>query len=309
MLKPSNPRSVVAVLASGCTVVLGASALALPNFSDWAVPVNIEALPESATSVNTPVVDGCVSLSRDGLTLFFNSNRTGNQDIYVASRSNNGAGFGTPARLPAPINTTADEFCPTIDLGNRLYFSRTGSGDPGDLYVSHEGPAGWSEPSSLGAGINTPLMEESATFYEDDQGNRVMLFSRRQASGAGGAIFASVEGGAATPIGGGPDSPASDNRPSITHDGRTLFFDSTRSGGLGGPDLWVASRSSTAEDFGAASHLRSLSSPSLEARPSVSWDGSELLFSSNRAGSESAAPDIWRTSREKVNSGPKTIVF
>lgn len=150
MLKLSNPRSVVAVLASGCSIVLGASALALPNFSDWAVPVNIEVLPGSSTSVNTPAVDGCVSLSRDGLTLYFNSNRAGNQDIYVAGRPDNDAGFGTPARLPAPINTAADEFCPTIDLGNRLYFSRTGSGDPGDLYVSHEGPAGWSEASATG---------------------------------------------------------------------------------------------------------------------------------------------------------------
>lgn len=309
MTKLSNARIASTVLVIGGTALYGAAALALPGFTDWATPAGIEALPGSAGSVNTPAVDGCVSLSRDGLTLFFNSNRAGSQDIYMAQRNDTESGFGAPVPMPAPINTAADEFCPTITLGNRLYFSRAGGGDPGDLYVSHEGPDGWSEPASLGADINSTLMDESATFYEDEQGNPVMLFSRRLASGAGGAIFVSVAGGPATPISGGPDSPASDNRPSITHDGLTLYFDSTRSGTLGGPDLWVAQRASTAQEFGPASHLSALSSPGLDLRPSISWNGSELLFSSNRAGSESAAPDIWRTSREKAPNGPKTVTF
>lgn len=309
MSKFSNPRVAVTVLAIGCTGLFGVAALAMPNFTNWVAPTSIEALPGSAGSVNTPAVDGCVSLSRDGLTLFFNSNRAGNQDIYKASRPDKERGFGAPVRLPAPINTAADEFCPTIELGNLLYFSRAGGGDPGDLYVSHEGLGGWGEPASLGAGINSPLMDESVTSFEDDQGRRVMLFSRRQASGAGGAIFASVGGGSASPIGGGPDSTASDNRPGISHDGLTLFFDSTRSGGLGGPDLWVATRASTADEFGAARHLEAQSSPGFDARPSMSWDGSELYFSSNRSGSESAAPDIWRTDRDKSRGGPKVITF
>jgi hypothetical protein len=238
-------RTAASLLVVGTVGLFATAALALPNFTAWDEPVSIEALPASASAINTPAVDGCVSLSRDGLHLFFNSNRGGNQDIYVASREGMGLGFGPPVRLPAPVNTTADEFCPTSDHGNRLYFSRNRVGDPGDLYVSHEGPEGWSEPESLGDNINSSLMEESAAFYEDEQGSQVMLFSRRQANGAGGNIFASLEGGPAVPIGGGPDSAASDNRPSITHDGLTIFFDSTRSGGLGGPDLWMASRGST----------------------------------------------------------------
>jgi WD40-like Beta Propeller Repeat len=308
MSKLLEPRFAAAVVALGSVGLFGAAALALPNFTDWSSPASIESLPGSAGSLNTPAVDGCVSLSRDGLVMFFNSNRAGNQDIYMARRADTGAGFGTPARLPEPINSAADEFCPTVALGNRLYFSRASEGDPGDLFVSHEGPDGWSEPTPLGAEINSPLMEESATFFEDEQGNPVMLFSRRQASGAGGTIFGSISGQSPVPIAGGPDSLASDNRPGITHDGLSLYFDSTRPGGLGGPDLWVATRASTADEFGPASHLRALSSPGLDARPSISWDGSELFFSSNRTGSESAAPDIWQVSRSK-KSGPKTVTF
>lgn len=304
----SNLRRAVSGLTLASALACGTIALALPRFGEWSPPVSAETLPQSATSLNTPAVDGCVSLSRDGLQLFFNSNRAGNQDIYVASRDDRDLGFGAPVRLPAPINTAADEFCPTSGLGNRLTFTRAGA-DPGDLYVSHEGPGGWSEPEPLGAAINSSLMEESASFFEDEAGNQVMLFSRRQANGAGGTIMASVEGGPATALTGGPDSTASDNRPSVTHDGLTLFFDSTRSGTLGGPDLWVATRSSTADAFGPATHLITLSSPGFDARPSISWDGQELLFSSNRTGSESAAPDIWWTGRGKAPSGPKIITF
>lgn len=314
MAKFSTQRFAVAVLAFGCTGLYGAAALALPKFTDWSVPQNIETLPESGSSVNTPATDGCVSLSRDGLSLYYNSNRTGNQDIYVAYRSDKESGFGNPERLPFPINTGADEFCPTSDHGNLLYFSRASSGDPGDLYVSQEGPRGWIDPESLGDEINSPLMDEAATFYEDERGIRVMLFSRRQANGTGGNIFVSIEGSPAMPIGGGPDSSASDNRPSITHDGLTLFFDSTRGGGLGGPDIWVATRGSTTDLFGAASNLQTLNSGGFDARPSVSWDGTELFFSSIRAGNNSAAgvpplPDIWRASRKKAKGGPKTVTM
>lgn len=291
------------------TALCAGAALAMPGFDEWSQPAPIEALPGSAGSLNTPAIDGCVSLSRDGLTLFFNSNRAGNQDIYMSERADTDQGFGTPQRLPEPINTAADEFCPTSGQGNRLYFSRARPGDPGDLYVSHGGQDGWAEPEALDASINSPLLDESATFYEDGSGRQVMLFSRRPASGAGGTIFASVDGGPASPLSGGPDSPASDNRPGVTHDGLTLFFDSTRPGGLGGPDLWVATRPDTSVDFGPASHLGALSSPGFDARPSISWDGTELLFSSNRPGSESAAPDIWRASRNKARGGPKVVEF
>jgi Tol biopolymer transport system component len=61
--------------------------------------------------------------------------------------------------------------------------------------------------------------------------------------------------------------------------------------------------------FGPAKHLSSLNSPAFDARPGISWDGRELIFSSNRSGSESAAPDIWITSREKSRGGPKIITF
>jgi Tol biopolymer transport system component len=293
-------RNVYIYAATAATIAF-ASAAAAKNWDDWSTPVNLESLPGSSAAVNTPAVDGCASHSQDGLSIVFNSNRGGNQDLYIATRSSTSAGFGTPERLPAPVNTSANEACPTIANGHRLYFSSDRDDPAYDMYVSKLGQNGWSEPENLGSNVNTAgWLDEAAAFYEDG-GDQVMLFSSRQAGGSGdGNIYQSVNGGPKSLVAGGANSSASDNRPSVTRDGLTIFFDSTRSGGLGGPDLYYATRSSTSEPFGPAIHLVGLSASGFDARATISKDGSFLTFSSGRPGAESAAPDIFYTTRDKI---------
>ena len=279
-----------------------AAPLSAKNWDDWNAPLNIETLPGSSGALNTPAVDGCASLSPDGLTITFNSDRTGNHDIYTATRSSTSAGFGNPVRLPEPVNTSSIDSCPTIASGHRLYFTSFRDGGGGDLYVSRLGKDGWSAPERLGPNINTENMqEETADFYEDDQGREVMVFTRRPSVGPG-KIYQSVDGGPATLVQGGPHSSAADHRASVTRDGLEIFWDSTRSGTLGGADIYYATRSNTSEPFGTAVHLPELSSPALDLRPFISKDGSFLTFSSNQAGSESPAPDIWIATREKLTA-------
>jgi hypothetical protein len=268
----------------------------MPSFGDWSARADIESLPGSSPDVNSPSIDGCASISPDGLTLAFNSFRSGNQQIWIATRTNRSEGFGDPVMLPSPINTSEQEFCPTITRGHRLYFSRsTGVPGTGDLFVSQLGPKGWSEPENLGPAINTPgAVEESASFYEDDQGRQVMVFSRRP-NGAfvepDGQIYESVGGAPATLVAGGPHSSGSDNRPSVTHDGKEIFWDSQRAGSRG-PDIWYARRSNISEPFGSAIHLSQLSSEANDTRPFISWNGEMLIIS--------AANDMWFATRERV---------
>ena len=291
----------VYIYATTAAAIAFAGAAAAKNWDDWSTPVNLESLPNSSAAVNSPAVDGCASHSQDGLSIVFNSNRGGNQDLYIATRSNTSEGFGTPERLPAPVNTSANEACPTVANGHRLYFSSDREDPAYDMYVSKRGPNGWSEPENLGPNINTPgWLDEAAAFYEDG-GDQVMLFSSRQAGGSGdGNIYQSVNGGPKSLVAGGVNSSASDNRPSVTRDGLAIFFDSTRSGTLGGPDIYYATRSSTSEPFGPAIHLVGLSSSGFDARATISKDGSFLTFSSARPGAESAAPDIFYTTRDKI---------
>jgi Tol biopolymer transport system component len=282
--------------AAGLCALTAVAAVAMPAFGDWSPRMDIQSLPSSSTELNSPSIDGCTSISPDGLTLAFNSFRSLNQEIWLATRPNTSVGFGDPVKLPAPVNTTAQEFCPVITRGGKLYFSSSRNGEPGDIYVSKLGPHGWSDPQRLGPNINTPgTVEEAPTFYEDDEGREVMLFSRRSPAaftGAGGKIYQSVGGAPATLVAGGPNGVSSggDNRPSVTHDGRTIFWDSFRTGSLGGPDIWYATRSNTSEPWGQAIQLSQLNSEANDTRPYVSWDGHTLIIS--------AANDIWFSTRE-----------
>src|SRR5688500_15554563 len=104
-------RNVYIYAATAAAIAFPGTAAA-KNWDDWATPVNLESLPGSSAAVNTPAVDGCASHSQDGLSIVFNSNRGGNQDLYIATRSSTSEGFGTPERLPAPVNTSANEACP-----------------------------------------------------------------------------------------------------------------------------------------------------------------------------------------------------
>jgi WD40-like Beta Propeller Repeat len=294
-IKFRRPRPARCFLAAAAGL-MATAAIAMPVFGDWSAVASIESLPGSSTEVNGDSIDGCASLSPDGLTLAFNSFRSLNQEIWIATRSNTSEGFGDPVMLPAPINTPAQEFCPTIARGHRLYFSRSQGGPgTGDIFVSKLGPKGWSEPEKLGPAINSPdTAEESPSFYEDDEGREVMVFSRRPNGafvGPGGQIFQSVGGAPATLVQGGPHSSSSDNRPSVTHDGRTIFWESLRTGTLGGPDIWYATRSSTSQPFGEAVHLSEVSTSVGDTRPFISWDGKMLIISANS--------DIWFASRDK----------
>ena len=296
MLK-SNRRNIAPAI--GSSLLTATAAVAMPAFGDWAAPQSIEALPDSSANLNSPAVDGCASLSPDGLTLAFNSNRTGNFDIYFAKRASTSEGFGEPERLPAPVNGPSTENCPTILRGKQMIFTSTRDDAAGDLYLTRLGPKGWAEPQRFASNINQPgIQEESATVYEDDQGRQVMIWSRRNGANPGD-IFQSIDGGPATLVQGGVNSSAADNRPSVTHDGKTIFWDSSRGGDdPANPDLWYATRSSTSDTWGTAQRLDSLNAAGVfDARPFVSWDGTMLTFSSTRPGGTSPAPDMYFTTR------------
>jgi hypothetical protein len=283
---------------AGVIALVGASAVCAADWENWSAPANLETLPGSSSALNTPAIDGCASTSPDGLKIVFNSNRAGTHDIYMATRSSTSDGFGAPVRLPAPVNSdTFTESCPTL-VGDRLYFSSTRDDAAGDIVVSTLGSNGWSTPENLGPRINRAgWIDESAAFYRDGNGRNVIVFSSRQPHDNGGKIYESANGEPRHLVRGGPNSSAQDNRPSITADGLTIFFDSTRYGSLGGPDIYYATRARTSDPFGPAVHLSQLSSPAFDARAFINGSGSFITFSSNRPGSESPAPDIWIATR------------
>ncbi len=85
------------------------------------------------------------------------------------------------------------------------------------------------------------------------------------------------------------NSTSQDYNPTLSSDGLTLFFDSTRSGS----HIWVATRSSTVASFGTPSLVATVNSNAADVQPFITADGQELWFTSNRAGGLGAY-DIYR---------------
>ena len=81
---------------------------------------------DSARYINTKYWESHGSLSKDGNTLYFTSNRKGGfggLDIYTSEKQENGS-WGEPLNLGETINSRYNEETPFItDNGELLYFS------------------------------------------------------------------------------------------------------------------------------------------------------------------------------------------
>jgi outer membrane protein OmpA-like peptidoglycan-associated protein/Tol biopolymer transport system component len=138
--------------------------------------------------INSPDWDSQPTLSADGRTLYFASDRpggAGGTDIYVTRRTT--TGWTTPVNLGAPINTPEDDMAPTIAPdGKILFFSSKGHGGLGgfDIFAARGGNqlgVNWSSVENLGAPINSPSDEyffvsipnsKTSYFCSDRAGNQ-----------------------------------------------------------------------------------------------------------------------------------------
>jgi hypothetical protein len=80
------------------------------------------------------------------------------------------------------------------------------------------------------------------------------------------------------------NTPSRDSDPAITADGRELFFSSSRQGGLGGDDIYLATRASPTAPWEAPTLLANLASPMADLSVEITGDGQTLWFQSQRSG-------------------------
>jgi Tol biopolymer transport system component len=92
-----------------------------------------------------------------------------------------------------------------------------------------------------------------------------------------------------------------DRGPAISKDGLSLYFTSTRPGGVGGEDIYVSQRQTSDDEWGPPVNLGPIINTSLnEMVPAFSRDGHLLFFSSNRLGGFGGL-DIWVSRREDTH--------
>lgn len=326
------------ILVTGGRVLLGGVALALllvmplpaqdtgPRFSAWgaAVPVG----PPITTAANW---EGCPFISKDGLDLVFRKEvylPTWSFDIFMSHRDSADRPWGEPVSLGSQINRAAsNELCSFVTIdGHWLYFVSSRPDDPSgvrsyggnDIFVAHrkdkDDPAGWDTPVNLGPYVNTSANETGPSIFEDEASGRVVMYFTRVVSGKNKIFQTELldrdNPGPATLVPGLNVEGASDWHAFIRRkDGLEVIFASNR-GGLPNSDLFVSTRATTSSPWSTPVNLGPLvNSPARqEGRPSISWDGTELYFWTDREWYQPGGywnMDVYRATRTKVTGKDK----
>ena len=263
--------------------------------------------------VNTSSIDAGPSISADGLSLYFSSDRTGGyggQDLWITTRETINDPWSEPVNLGPTVNSSASEAHPDISAnGRELYFRSPKPGGFGghDLWVTTRATVSdpWEPPVNLGSPVNTSFRDSIPNISADGLS---LFFASNRPGGYGGydiwmTTRETKDDPWTTPVNLGPTVNSSywEEEPCISADGLALFFCSERPPGeyLSG-DIWVATRPTTNDEWGEPVNLGpNVNTSYVDTAPDISADGSILYFHSDRAGG-SDERDLWQVSIEPV---------
>jgi Tol biopolymer transport system component len=155
----------------------------------WTPPV----APPFAASA--PVLEADPYFTPDGRQLYFISSRGAapdnveDLDIWVVDRASDGS-WGSPRRLPPPVNSSGSELLPRLDAQGRLVFGsdRAGGHGQSDIYFATPQPGGGWLVDNAGPPINTagseyeaePSRDGRALVVVSDRGDRSHLYRYRR---------------------------------------------------------------------------------------------------------------------------------
>ncbi len=256
-------------------------------------------------TINTSSVEAVPDISADDLSLIFASDRSGGDDLWVATRTSTEDDWRTPVNLGPTVNSTYSEASISISAdGLTLFFDDYPSPRPGgvggvDIWVATRPTVSnsWGTPVNLGWPFNSERLDGGPSISAD--GLALFLYSSRPGGYGSNDIWVArrptTSDPWSTPVNLGPpvNSSAGECCPSISADGRMLFFGSDR-GGSAGYDLWVTTRASVSDPWGPPVNLgATVNSSTSDDGPSISADGSTLYFMSNRPGGYGNY-DLWQ---------------
>jgi len=134
-------------------------------------------------------------LSSDGLKLYFSSNRpmhdsiatSKDYDIWYVERSNLKSEWSAPKNLGAPVNTTNNEFYPSLTKTGNIYYTSDGSKSVGkdDIFFSKWENNKYLEPTTLGLNINSAGYEFNAFISPDEKFLIFTGYNRTEGLGSG----------------------------------------------------------------------------------------------------------------------------
>ncbi len=215
--------------------------------------------------------------------------RTLLKNIAFARENQTAAAAYKLKKLSDTVNSFVLQYFPvlTADQQNLIFTRRLGGGpnDDEDLVISQKNARGrWGTPQSISDNINSQLNEGTCTISAD--GRKLIFTSCVGRDGYGSCdLFESRRIGDqwTAPKNLGPlvNSSEWESQPSLSADGRTLYFVSDRRGGMGRRDIWV----STLNDKGHWTRAKNVGKPINtsydEISPFIHVNNRILYFASN----------------------------
>jgi outer membrane protein OmpA-like peptidoglycan-associated protein len=238
--------------------------------------------------------DGQYNLALDNLNLY--KQRNGNQiDANKVERAFMTAQLGThakqnpvpydPKNMGAGINTPLDEYFPGVSAnGKTLIYTRLKSNRTEDFYISNRDPNNtWAPSKNMGSPINSELNEGTISISSDGQYVFFTGCNWPEGEGSCDIYFSMLDGmdwKEPRNLGFPVNTRAWESQPSVSFDGKTLYFSSARPGGMGGMDIWQTTytkgRWSAPQNLGP-----DVNTVGNEESPFIAKDDATLYFTSD----------------------------
>lgn len=187
-----------------------------------------------------------------------------------------------PVNLGPAINTKDAEYLPALTAdGQKLIYSAVRMGQE-DFFISHKIDGMWQTGVPISA-VNSEYNEAAHSISADGKFLVFTICDRPDGFGRCDLYYTEYIKGAWTPVQ-NMDSPVNttgyESMPSLSGNGKSLYFACDRKGGHGGLDLWVSNRQSDGK-WGQPQNLgASINTAKNEQAPFVHPDGQTLYFMS-----------------------------
>jgi outer membrane protein OmpA-like peptidoglycan-associated protein len=196
-----------------------------------------------------------------------------------------------PVNIGDSINTKDDEYWPSITAdGQTMTLTRQGAAgisnnrSQEDFYISHLENNIWRKAYNAGRPLNTSQNEGAQTISSDGSYMYFAACDRPGGYGRCDIYFSSFDGNVWSEpvnIGAPVNTNFWESQPSISANGRMLFFTSNRPGGFGGMDLWFSTMNNEGKWRPPKNMGSIINSQGDEMSPFIHFDGRTLYYSSN----------------------------
>lgn len=192
-------------------------------------------------------------------------------------------------RLPDAVNGFESQYFPVLTADRQTLFFTGIEQENGDenLYTSaYTEEAGWTKPRLLPGAINTTENEGTSSISADGRTLVFTVCQSRLRHGFGNCdLYISYRNGQewSEPENLGPEvnSGAWESQPTLSPDGRVLFFVSDRPGGIGKRDIWMSRKDSLGRWLPCVNAGAAINTTEDEVSPFLHANGRSLFFASD----------------------------